>query len=467
MTLTRRRFGALLAASAALPALPRLARAATDPIVIAARPGTAQLLPPPYPATPVWGYDGTAPGAGIRMVQGARLERRLLNALPEATSIHWHGIRLPNGMDGVAGVTQAPVAPGDGFDYAFDLPDAGTYWYHAHRSSAAQVGRGLHAPLIVEEPEGARPDVDDEIVAMLGDWRLNRDGTQVLDFDAPHDASHGGRHGNIVTINGEVAASHPVRRGDRLRLRLINAANARIFELALQGMTGWVVALDGMPLPTPRPLETLVLAPAQRADVIADVTAEAGDDALLIRLERDPAVQMAFPVRAGGTAATRPAPASLPPNPVPALGALADARPLRLVMEGGAMGRMDGALMGGRRAGFREMAGAGFYWAFNGRADWTAEGAMAPLAELAAGETVRLTIENRSNWPHAMHLHGMHFHEIGAGGTLGDLRDTTLVAGGATVEVAFDAAAAGDWMLHCHMLSHAASGMMAFLRVAA
>ena len=466
MTLTRRRFGTLLAASTALPALPRLAQAATDPIVIEARPGSAQLLPPPYPATPVWGYDGAAPGAGIRMVQGERLQRRLLNALPEPTSIHWHGIRLPNGMDGVAGVTQEPVAPCDGFDYAFDLPDAGTYWYHAHRSSAAQVGRGLHAPLIVEEPEGRRPDVDDEVVAMLGDWRLNRDGTQVLDFDAPLDASHGGRHGNVVTTNGLVEASQPVRQGDRLRLRLINAANARIFELALQGMTGWVVALDGMPLPAPRPLESLVLAPAQRADVIADVAAEAGEEALLIHMERKPVVQMAFPVREGGTAATRPTPASLPPNPVPALGALAGARPLRLVMEGGAMGRMDGALVGGRRAGFREMAGAGFYWAFNGRADWTEEDAMAPLAELAAGETVRLTIENRSRWPHAMHLHGMHFHEI-AGDAPGDLRDTVLVPGGATVEFAFQAAAPGDWMLHCHMLSHATSGMTGFLRVAA
>jgi FtsP/CotA-like multicopper oxidase with cupredoxin domain len=466
MTLSRRRLMALLAASAALPALPRLARAATDPIVIEARPGTAQLLPPPYPATPVWGYDGAAPGAGIRMVQGERLERRLLNALPEPTSIHWHGIRLPNGMDGVAGVTQAPVQPGESFDYAFDLPDAGTYWYHAHRASAAQVGRGLHAPLIVEEPKGLRPDVDDEVVALLGDWRLREDGTQVLDFAAPHDASHGGRFGNVVTTNGQVEATHPVRQGDRLRLRLVNAANARIFDLALQGMTGWVVALDGMPLPAPRPLDRLVLAPAQRADVIADVSAEAGEEALLIHMEREPVVQMAFPVREGGTAATRPAPSPLPPNPVPALGEIADARPMRLVMEGGAMGRMDGALMGGRRAGFREMAGAGFYWAFNGRADWTAEDAMAPLAELAAGETVRLTIENRSNWPHAMHLHGMHFHEV-AGDALGDLRDTTLVPGGETVEVAFSAAAPGDWMLHCHMLSHAASGMMAFLRVAA
>ncbi|WP_299822534.1 multicopper oxidase family protein [uncultured Jannaschia sp.] len=465
MTLTRRRFGALIAASAVLPALPRRARAAPDPIVIEARPGTAQLLPPPYPATPVWSYDGAAPGAGIRMVQGERLERRLLNALPEPTSIHWHGLRLPNGMDGVAGVTQAPVAPGESFDYAFDLPDAGTYWYHAHRSSAGQVGRGLHAPLIVEEPVGARPDVDDEVVAMLGDWRLREDGTQAEDFLAPHDASHGGRFGNVVTTNGRIAPSHSVRRGDRLRLRLINAANARIFEPALQGMTGWIVALDGMPLPAPRPLESLVLAPAQRADVIADVTAEAGEEALLIRLDREPAVQMAFPVREG-TATTRPAPASLPPNPVPALGALDGARPLRLVMEGGAMGRMGGALMGGRRAGFREIAGAGYYWAFNGRADWTAEGAMAPLVEVAAGETVHLAIENRSNWPHAMHLHGMHFHEV-AGGAPGDLRDTTLVPGGATAEVAFRAAAPGDWMLHCHMLGHAASGMTGFLRVAA
>ena len=143
---------AVCAGLATLPALRPPALATSPPPLLTARKASVQLAPPGYGATPVWSYDGTLPGPVIRARQGSRLERQLVNDLPVPTSVHWHGIRIDNAMDGVAGLPQDPVAPGGQFDYAFDLPDAGTYWYHAHTNSMEQVARGLAGALIVYEP---------------------------------------------------------------------------------------------------------------------------------------------------------------------------------------------------------------------------------------------------------------------------------------------------------------------------
>ena len=433
------------------------------PAILTARQATVQLAPDGYPATSIWGYEGRAPGPAIRVLQGERVRRRLVNDVPEPTSVHWHGIRIDNAMDGVSGLTQEAVAPGQAFDYDFVAPDAGTYWYHAHNRSWVQVARGLHGPLIVEEAEP--PEVDREETLVLDDWLLDPETALIEDsFDQPMRMSHGGRIGNLITTNGRFDLSIPVARHSRMRLRLINASNARIFPLQLAGLRGWTVALDGMPLAAPEPLEDVLdLAPAQRADLIVDVTAEAGETAHLVRLDNDdrPAAQVAFPV-SGSTAQTpRAAPMALPPNSVSGLESLADARPLRLVMSGGAMGRMDNAVLGGERLGFRELAARGRFWAFNDMAEMT----QAPLADLSLGEPVRLEIVNETVFPHAMHLHGMHFREIRDGRPVGPMRDTLLVAAQETREIGFVADNPGDWLFHCHMLSHAESGMMTWVRV--
>jgi len=134
-------------------------------------------------------------------------------------------------MDGVSGLTQEPVQPGASFVYDFEVPDAGTYWYHAHNKSWNQVGRGLYGPMIIDEPE--KPfDRSHDIALVLVDWRLRRPG--VLDtesFGSLMDWSHGGRLGNWITVNGEPAPVMALRRGEAYRLRLINAANARVFEV--------------------------------------------------------------------------------------------------------------------------------------------------------------------------------------------------------------------------------------------
>jgi FtsP/CotA-like multicopper oxidase with cupredoxin domain len=453
--LTRRAF---LAASAAA-ALPRATRAETLETEVVAAPAEVQLVPPEYGATKVWAYDGAAPGAGLRLPQGTRLVRSLVNDLPQPTTIHWHGIRLPNAMDGVAHLTQEAVPPGRRFRYEFALPDAGTYWYHPHHNSVEQVGRGLAAPLIVEEAEP--PEVDADLAFTISDWRLDPDAQIMDDFGNLHDAAHAGRLGNWLTVNGLAEVVHPSPRHARLRLRLINAATDRILRVAAEGLDGHVMALDGMPLAAAEPFAALLLGPAQRADLFLDVTAETGETAHLLSEERDGSYALAsFPVEPG-TAARRPAPAPLPPNRLEPL-ALDSARDVPLVMEGGAMSpMMMGGMMGGGRGAVREAMSRGLVWALNGGLGMPE----APLLEAARGETVRLRIANRTAFPHAMHLHGHHFHELAEAGP-GPARDTILVTPDAETEIAFVADNPGDWMFHCHMLSHQAAGMMTWLRVA-
>src|SRR5256885_4747294 len=147
---SRREFLQIAGAAAGLTLLPRLA--AANARVIRAEPALATLAGEAYPQTAVWTYGGTVPGTELRFKQGERLRVELQNLLPEDTTVHWHGVRLPNAMDGVPHVTQAPIAAKGGrFLYEFDLRDAGTYWYHPHLGSPGQVGRGLYAPLRSEE----------------------------------------------------------------------------------------------------------------------------------------------------------------------------------------------------------------------------------------------------------------------------------------------------------------------------
>ncbi|TIP78924.1 MAG: multicopper oxidase family protein, partial [Mesorhizobium sp.] len=170
----------------------------------------AQIAPEPHGNTPIWCYDGRLPGPEIRIRQGERLRVAVENKLNEETTVHWHGVRVPNVMDGVPHLTQAPIAPGETFAYEFDAIDAGTFWYHPHHRSFEQVGRGLYGPLIVEEADPVR--VDREVTWVLSDWRLTKTAEMREDFGNRHDMMHSGRVGNTVTINGRVPDVFQVRK---------------------------------------------------------------------------------------------------------------------------------------------------------------------------------------------------------------------------------------------------------------
>ncbi len=473
MDVRRRELLRGLACTAALPLLPpllpRAARAASAPqAVLRAAPGEARLVGSKYPMTKIWGYAGQVPGPELRLRQGEPFTARLENALDEGSSLHWHGIRLDNAMDGVPGVTQDAVAPGESFLYSFVPPDAGTYWYHPHFNSSQQVGRGLAGPLIVAEAEP--PLVDREETWLLDDWRLDQQAQITEDFGSGHDASHAGRIGNTVTLNGFIPEAWPVRAGERVRLRLINGANARGFSLKFQGHAPTIVALDGQPCtPHAAPDGRIVLGPAMRADVIVDLQGKPGERFEVIDEHYQRVAYKLLDIAYSDEAPLRDspldAPLALPANPLPPLD-LASAETLTILMAGGMMGGMAGARLGGAELGPRELMEKGVFWALNGVA--AAHHEHPKLFDLALGRTYRVTLINETAFEHPMHIHGHHMKLLSRDGvpeTREIWHDTVLVAPQETVELAFTADNPGDWLFHCHILEHQQAGMMALVNV--
>lgn len=456
MKLNRRQF---VAGTSALLAVPAIGRAATAPRIIEARSGLARVAPDSYPETEIWGYDGGVPGPEIRARQGETVRRTLLNSLPQPTAIHWHGMRVPNNMDGVPGLTQKAVQTGGEFEYDLPLKDAGTFWYHSHNQSTEQVARGLYGAFIVDETDP--PDTDRDITILLDDWRLGQDAQIVDDFGAMHDWTHAGRMGNYV--HAHISPMTEVLTNQRLRLRMVNVATDRIMYVSVGGANGKLVAYDGMPVRQPEDFKTLVFGPAQRADLIVDVTAESNEAVQITLHERDESFVIAeIPVSGSGTSANRGEIGALPTNPVSFLEDVSDALKVPLVMEGGAMGGLRQGNYNGQVMSANELVQEGQIWTFNGVAGLPE----VPLASVSRGEIIRIQMQNDTVFAHAMHLHGTHFQEVLPNGSLGPLRDTILVDRMETREIAFVADNPGDWLFHCHMLSHQAAGMKTWLSVA-
>jgi FtsP/CotA-like multicopper oxidase with cupredoxin domain len=339
------------------------ATTSSEKTLIAAE-GRVRITPEPYAQTGVWCYDGSLPGPEIRIRQGERLRVGIENRLSQGTTVHWHGLRIPNAMDGAPYVTQPPIQPEDSFTYEFTPADAGTFWYHPHAHSAEQVGRGLMGALIVEEPQP--PQVDRDVVWVLGDFRLNDDASIAGGFGNRMEMSMSGRIGNTVTINGRVPDRLTVRSGERIRLRLINAAPARIFGLEFKDHHPLVLAFDGQPV-EPHPPEggRVVLGPAMRTDLIIDMTGKPGHSAAVLDTFYKGLEYKLVEISYGGEQPLRAqplaAPAKLPPNPVPEPD-LANAQRHEVTLTGGMMGGMG---MGG---GMMGMMGGGSMWAINGAA---------------------------------------------------------------------------------------------------
>lgn len=431
---------------------------------LSAGTATAPLLGDGREQVQIWGYNGELPGPTIRARQGDRLSVTLANALDEETTIHWHGVRVPNAMDGVPHLTQEPVKPGSSFTYEFDLHDAGTFWYHPHQRSFEQVGRGLYGPLIVEEREPVI--VDRDLTWVLDDWRIGSDGQISGGFGSRHDATMAGRIGNTVTINGRLPQPLVVSAGERIRLRLINAANARLFALDFRGHGPKIIAIDGQPVTPHEPNGPVLLGPAMRIDLILDMSGEPGArspivDTFYSGLEY-PLAQIAY---AKARLRERPLdhPIELPPNPL-SEPQLAGAARHEILFAGGMMGMMSGGMGSG-------MMGGGA----NGMMGWTVNGTSPtghvhePLFSIERGRTSVFALKNDTAWWHPIHVHGHSFRVISRNGkptVHREWQDTILIPPEESAEIAFVADNPGDWMLHCHILEHQAAGMMAAFKVA-
>jgi FtsP/CotA-like multicopper oxidase with cupredoxin domain len=397
-------------------------------------------------------YNGGVPGPLIRVRAGDRLIVHFSNHLPQPTTVHWHGLRVPIQMDGVPGHSQPEVQPGGTFTYDFIVPDAGLFWYHPHVMSAAQVGFGLYGALLVEDPND-RVGVTDELVLVLSDIATERDNT----LESPESGgSLGmvfGREGNHVLVNGRERPRINVRSGAPMRWRIVNAAKSRFFKLDMDGQVMTRIGGDGGLIEHPVESDTLVLATGERADIIVAPGVPAGREIVL----------RSFPFNRGyGSVEFRAVEellvvsvSDLPPYsgpPLPAIGRRIE--PLSRA----------GATEVKVQLTLEQLPSGAFQYGING----------VPFADKAPirariGETQLWTIENKTKWSHPFHLHGFFFQVLDEAGEPirpMEWKDTVNVPLEQSVRllVRFDERP-GHWMYHCHILDHADGGLMGMVEL--
>jgi FtsP/CotA-like multicopper oxidase with cupredoxin domain len=407
-------------------------------VKLVAEIGKVEILPGVQ--TEVWGYDGLLPGPRIRAHVGDRVKIHFQNQLPAPTSVHWHGVRVPNDMDGNG---MPPIPAGGSFDYDFVVPDAGTFWYHPHVDSAAQLGFGLYGALVVEDP--AEPQLGDQATIILSDIGLDDQGK----LTDPHaGGSLGdifGREGDIILANGKVKPTIHARAGAPQRWRLINAAKSRYFQLDLADHTFVRIGGDGGLRETPVPSSTLLLVPGERADVVIVPRGAAGtivplrwvpfDRGYGSAFARDPEVVLNLAIDDVATTTSAPVPARLRTiAPLDLSGAIPETIALT------------------------EQTGDPTTFGIDGTPHDT-------MLHAKVLETHRWDVVNQTDWSHPFHLHGFFFRVLDdAGNQTGEWKDTLDIPKRETRKLAvrFDDRP-GMWMLHCHILDHAELGMMAML----
>ncbi len=427
------------------PAVP--GQPSTSLVTLTAQPGSEPVDSFTLTAAPVriggqdaWAYNGTVPGPELRVTQGDRVKVLLINHLPVATSIHWHGINVPNASDGVAGITQDAVPPGGFYVYEFIANDPGTYWYHSHQDTMNQIPGGLFGSVVVA-PNASTPTV--------------RDYTLMI---------HTLPNSDAVAVNGSASLHLEANPGDSVRLRLIDAVSAMDFGPTgtvqmpvLMGAPYMVAALDGHDLNQPQPLgpERIPLGMGQRADLV--FTMPSAGAVRLVGIRGIAAFPWTQPTSASVTIGNGPVPAvnvrSLPTFDLTSYGVAAP----------------DAVLDATRFDVTRQIVLAGGTPMFrNGTFDFadTFSGQAAPTIQpinVRLGDLVRLHIVNHSRQTHPIHIHGHIFSVLAKNGrtiTGSPVHlDAILVRPGDSWDVGFVADNPGIWMLHCHVLIHAAGGM--------
>ena len=370
--------------------------------------------------------NGTSPGPVVEATEGDLVEVRFRNeSVADGATLHWHGVDVPNGEDGVAGVTQDAVMPGEEFVYRFVAEDPGTYWYHSHQVSHEQVVKGLLGAFVVQPRDGIDQDV--EAVAVTHTF-------------------------GVRTLNGQ-EGEVPVEAdaGQTVRLRVVNTDNALI-ELWADAPYR-VLAVDGFDLVGPTPVEdqALTLTAGARADLEVTVP-----DTGAVR------------VQVGGATSLVVGPDGVdvpeePAQPETELDLLSYGTPADLPFDvAGADRRFDYAI--GRRPGFVD-GRPGVWWSINGRLFPDV-----PMFVVEERDVVVFRIENDSGESHPMHLHGHHAVVLSRNGEPATGSpwwvDSLEVASGDEYEIAFRADNPGVWMDHCHNLPHAKEGLVAHLMYA-
>ena len=447
-----------------------------------------------------YAFNGERPGPLIEVERGSEIVVAFTNRLPDSTAIHWHGIRLDNRSDGVPGLTQPAIPPGGTFPYRIRFPDAGIYWYHAHVREDIQQDLGLYGNILVHASDSTWSPVTRAEVLMLDDVLIGDAGPIPPGRESPTHALMG-RFGNVFLVNGRRDYHVQVQRGEVVRFYLTNAANARTMNLSFPGTQMRLVAADVGSFAAERPVQSLVIAPAERYVVhvtfdrpgrFALVNQVQGLDHLFGRFfpevdtlgivtvsrERTPPSAAASP--------RRPPPAPSPPLHLAALDSFANRPPdktLVLTLETQNLPFVTERLMQLDSIFFQPVEWSGsmpmMNWAATGeQVRWilrdpeTGRENMDIDWEFARGSSVKLRLVNERRAFHGMqhpiHLHGQRFLVLAVNGVpASDVawKDTVLVPAGSTVDILFDTSNPGHWMLHCHIAEHLSAGMMMHLTV--
>ncbi|MEK5357953.1 multicopper oxidase family protein [Paenibacillus sp. FSL L8-0709] len=414
---------------------------------------------------PVWTYNGAVPGQEIRVTQGDFVKVTLKNDLKVPVTIHWHGYPVSSETDGVPGVSQDAVLPGETFTYSFSADVAGTYWYHSHQESSEQVDKGLYGALIVEPKDAVRPDKD--YTLLLDEWINPEDAS-----NAPGSTDMAGMEGmagmtdptsmsdeemmssmyNIYTVNGKsgsMITPLEAKVGDTVRLRLINAGY-RSHAIHIPGEFK-VVSTDGQDIEEPTTLQNqlVTVAPGERYDIEfkinspEDFTIDAHDD----NKYND---QLVIPFKVAGSNGKVKA---VQHTDLTGFDLFSYGKP---AAKAGAAPAETYALeytavLNSKMSGDQQV------YTINDKVF-----SELPALKAKTGDNVKITFINDGEVDHPMHVHGHFFRVLEKNGVKVNstlMKDTVLVKPGEKIVITFKADNPGSWMIHCHELHHAAAGM--------
>jgi bilirubin oxidase len=389
----------------------------------------------------------------LQAYEGDKVIVHFINKLPEPSTIHWHGLHIPNRSDGSP---YYPVAPGKRFDYVFTLAkgSAGTYWYHPHpdHSTGRQIGKGLFGSFVVRAHDDPLPASIVDKVIVLSDNRFKPDGT--IDFADPASPQGGidfenGRECVHIFVNGEMDPTLTIRSGEVQRWRIINASAARVFRLAIPGQTMIHVGSDGGLFEHPVEVKEILIANSERVEVLVRGTGAPGSTTVLQTLPYDRYAPNTRPADWDKTrdlaklqytdeAPVEPIaiPATL--RKIPVLDTLLAKRTRVFALQ---QGFINGKLHDMNRIDER----------------------------VKLGDTEIWKIENLVGMDHPFHLHGFQFQVIDRDGVPEAQRtwkDTINVPKHSVARIIVRFADfPGKWMYHCHILDHEDHGMMGVLLV--
>ncbi len=407
-------------------------------------------------STDVWAYRDGAIDGSVGSVPGPRLVAKrgddvivhFKNELPDATTVHWHGLRLPVASDGSTS-SQAPVPPGGTFDYRFKVMDSGTFWFHPHVRGYEQIERGLYAALVVSGDEDL--DVTADRTFIVDDVKVTAEGP--LAFDGDKLDMMVGKQGNVLLLNGQHGGTIVIDSGGRQRWRFVNSANGRYFNLRVADHPFVVVGSDGGLLPRSYTADTLLIAPGERYEVIVSFDDAEGAHASLETIyynrghelpDQGPRVLADIVVGPHAGRALRPLPTvlrSIDPLPITASTVVK-----RFTLQENENGAADGPT-----------------FSINDQM-WPSN----PPVMVKQGDLEIWEVVSTKEMDHPFHLHGMYFQVLGADGkpdTSRGWKDTINIVRGTSARLAVRYDPLGMWMFHCHILEHAERGMMGDLMV--